>query len=134
MLTPRLEIRQRQALVMTPQLLQSVKLLQMSSAELADFVAEQVESNPLLEFTPRAASASTSAPRSGATGGDAAEALQAVAAEVTLWQHLHAQIGAMRLKPAQVQAALLLADELEEDGYLREPLDEVAVRHDLTRT
>ena len=41
---------------MTPQMQQSVKLLQMSSLDLADYVAARVAENPLLEFVPRAAS------------------------------------------------------------------------------
>jgi RNA polymerase sigma-54 factor len=49
MLGQRLEARQAQSLVMTPQLQQAIKLLQLSSTELADYIAEQVEQNPLLE-------------------------------------------------------------------------------------
>ncbi|MBM3565140.1 MAG: RNA polymerase factor sigma-54 [Alphaproteobacteria bacterium] len=48
-LTPRLDQRQTQALVMTPQLQQAIKLLQMSNLELADYVAQELERNPLLE-------------------------------------------------------------------------------------
>ena len=48
-LTQRLEIRQGQALVMTPLLQQSIKLLQLSSLELAAFVQAELEKNPLLE-------------------------------------------------------------------------------------
>ncbi|MEM7508471.1 MAG: RNA polymerase factor sigma-54 [Pseudomonadota bacterium] len=44
----RLEVRQSQQLVMTPQLQQAIKLLQMSNVELCDFVANEVETNPLL--------------------------------------------------------------------------------------
>lgn len=40
--------QQRQSLVMTPQLQQSIKLLQMTAAELAGFIDEQMEQNPLL--------------------------------------------------------------------------------------
>lgn len=43
-----LELRQSQTLVMTQQLQQSIKLLQLSSAELVDFVAGELEKNPLL--------------------------------------------------------------------------------------
>ncbi len=46
---PRLELRQGQSLVMTPQLRQAIKLLQFSNQEVAAFVDEQLESNPLLE-------------------------------------------------------------------------------------
>lgn len=45
---PRLELRQSQSLVMTQQLQQSIKLLQLSSIELAEFVAQELEKNPLL--------------------------------------------------------------------------------------
>ena len=45
----RLELRQSQALVMTPQLQQAIKMLQLSNLELAEFVDAEIEQNPLLE-------------------------------------------------------------------------------------
>ncbi len=48
-LSTKLMMRQGQALVMTPQLLQAIKLLQFSNLELASFVQEELERNPLLE-------------------------------------------------------------------------------------
>ena len=45
----RLELRQGQSLTMTPQLVQSIKLLQLSHAELAAYVAAELERNPLLQ-------------------------------------------------------------------------------------
>jgi RNA polymerase sigma-54 factor len=48
-LTQRLELRQGQSLVMTPQLQQAIKLLQMSNLELQAFVEGELERNPLLE-------------------------------------------------------------------------------------
>ncbi len=48
-LTPRLDIRQSQKLVMTPQLQQAIKLLQLSNLDLAAFVEQELEKNPLLE-------------------------------------------------------------------------------------
>jgi RNA polymerase sigma-54 factor len=45
----RLEMRQGQSLVMTPQLQQAIKLLQLSNLELADYVEQELERNPLLE-------------------------------------------------------------------------------------
>src|SRR6201996_3254362 len=48
-LTTKLLLRQGQSLVMTPQLLQAIKLLQFSSVELAAFVQDELERNPLLE-------------------------------------------------------------------------------------
>jgi len=48
-LTPRLEQRQLQTLVMTPQLQQAIKLLQMSNQELGEFVEAELSENPILE-------------------------------------------------------------------------------------
>ena len=48
-LSQRLEFRQTQGLVMTPQLMQAIKLLQLSSLDLAAYVEGELERNPLLE-------------------------------------------------------------------------------------
>lgn len=48
-ISQQLDLRQSQTLVMTPQLQQAIKLLQMSNQELNDFVATEIENNPLLE-------------------------------------------------------------------------------------
>jgi len=50
-LAPRLDIRQSQSLVMTPQLQQAIKLLTLSNLEVEAFIAEEVEKNPLLDAT-----------------------------------------------------------------------------------
>jgi len=55
-LAPRLDLRQSQSLVMTPQLQQAIKLLALSNLELESVISEELEKNPLL-----------------ATGGDDAE-------------------------------------------------------------
>jgi len=48
-LAPRLDLRQTQSLVMTPQLQQAIKLLALSNLEVEAFIAEELERNPLLE-------------------------------------------------------------------------------------
>ncbi len=48
-LSQRLDLRQTQSLVMTPQLQQAIKLLQLSNLELVDYVELELEQNPLLE-------------------------------------------------------------------------------------
>ncbi|WP_370338072.1 RNA polymerase factor sigma-54 [Parvularcula marina] len=48
-ITPKLEARQSQQLVMTPQLQQAIKLLQLTNLELTEFVESQLEENPFLE-------------------------------------------------------------------------------------
>ncbi|MEZ5922955.1 MAG: RNA polymerase factor sigma-54 [Hyphomicrobiaceae bacterium] len=66
-LTTKLELRQGQALVMTPQLQQAIKLLQLSNLELNAFVEAELERNPLLERD----GAESDAPEAS---GDAADA------------------------------------------------------------
>jgi RNA polymerase sigma-54 factor len=51
-LGPSLSIRQSQQLVLTPQLAQAIKLLQLSNLELDAFIAEEISKNPLLEGKP----------------------------------------------------------------------------------
>ncbi|HWK68481.1 RNA polymerase factor sigma-54 [Pseudorhodoplanes sp.] len=48
-LAAKLQLRQSQSLVMTPQLMQSIRLLQLTHLELERFVDEEIERNPLLE-------------------------------------------------------------------------------------
>lgn len=48
-LGPRLDLRQSQSLVMTPQLQQAIKLLALSNLELETYIAEEIEKNPLLD-------------------------------------------------------------------------------------
>ena len=91
----RLELRQTQALVMTPQLQQAIRMLQLSNAELTEFVAAEIEQNPLLEHgeretgdvpiaaegDPRVAEADGAAPAAAASPGTAADELAGDAAE-----------------------------------------------------
>ncbi|MGN6376477.1 MAG: RNA polymerase factor sigma-54 [Sphingomonas sp.] len=48
-LAPRLDLRQTQSLVMTPQLQQAIRLLALSNLEIEAVIAEEIEKNPLLE-------------------------------------------------------------------------------------
>ena len=48
-LGPRLDLRQSQSLVMTPQLQQAIKLLALSNLEIEAFIGEALEANPLLD-------------------------------------------------------------------------------------
>lgn len=50
-LAAKLQLRQSQSLVMTPQLMQSIRLLQMTHTELEQFIDEEIERNPLIERT-----------------------------------------------------------------------------------
>ena len=74
-LTPRLDLRQTTSLVMTPQLQQAIKLLQMSNIELAEYVELELEQNPLLERDEQEQSEDQEAPAqsNGADDGPADE-------------------------------------------------------------
>ena len=48
-LSAKLQVKQTQSLVMTPQLMQSIRLLQYTSVELERFVEQEIERNPLIE-------------------------------------------------------------------------------------
>ncbi len=77
-ITQRLEMRQGQALVMTPQLQQAIKLLQLSNLELNAYVEQELERNPLLERDEREPAGE--AERETATRDEPAETLEATLA------------------------------------------------------
>jgi len=75
-LGPRLDLRQTQSLVMTPQLRQAIKLLQSSNMEVLAFVEEELERNPLLERDEtRAAPAEIAPPAPDAAAAASADTL-----------------------------------------------------------
>lgn len=69
-LSQRLEFRQTQGLVMTPQLMQAIKLLQLSSLDLAAYVEGELERNPLLERASEEEQPATDNEASGAGSDD----------------------------------------------------------------
>jgi RNA polymerase sigma-54 factor len=69
-LSPRIEIRPTQSLTLTPQLMQSIRLLQLSHLDLEAFIDAELERNPLLEREP-AADPADGAEAEPATAGDA---------------------------------------------------------------
>jgi RNA polymerase sigma-54 factor len=52
-LGPRLDLRQTQSLVMTPQLQQAIKLLTLSNLEVEAFIGDALDANPLLDLADR---------------------------------------------------------------------------------
>ncbi len=84
-LSQRLEFRQTQALVMTPQLMQAIKLLQLSSLDLAAYVDGELERNPLLERAadddaPPTGGDADAAPSAEGEGGEGGEDIGSAAA------------------------------------------------------
>ena len=84
-LTQKLELRQSQALVMTPQLMQAIKLLQLSNLDLVAYVDAELERNPLLECATDGDGNGTqeSPAPEGTSPGDAAPAAWTDGAAVT---------------------------------------------------
>ena len=193
MLGQRLEIRQGQGLVITPQLQQAIKLLQLSNLELDAFVEAELEKNPLLQREDAEPGGEADTPAETAESRDGAELtfdeghsqdsdrtldarsddvygdaspgertsdrMEDVGAgeaqpglndwsragtggglpdgegreqpdtrDATLWEHLQAQASQAGFSPADHAIALSLIDAVDEGGYLRGDLNEIADR------
>ncbi|HET6925228.1 MAG TPA: RNA polymerase factor sigma-54 [Hyphomicrobiaceae bacterium] len=179
-LVPKLELRQGQQLVMTPQLQQAIRLLQLSNVELCSFVETEVERNPLLERdevgpepepatalkrlqdqgeagadwgqsdapspgtnAAREESEPNGAPANGADhdaagwgslrprthnsfGGEDANLEDYVAAGLSLADYLTEQLHVVITDPAERLIGAHLVHALDETGYLRLDLDDLA--------
>lgn len=152
-----LQHRQSQQLVMTPQLQQSIRLLQLSTLEINQEVARLLDENPLLEREEEVAAqylgatgAATSgtaeksereaeeqeAPRDSEEWGEPSFSAGAqddderhgeVAAEMpTLREHLLWQLNISQIDARDKKIIGLLIDALDENGYLAQPLEEIA--------
>ncbi len=187
---PSLQVRLSQHLALTPQLQQSIRLLQLSTLELHQEVEQMLEQNPFLEadedapapFEPlaertsaaeragereseRAADSGTEAgddapgvdsaelgaterddwengterddfdgigelpSRAAGQGeGDEFEGAERDAALPTLQDHLREQLSGMRLSAEDAAAVMVLIESLDDDGYLADPVEEIAAR------
>jgi len=145
-LGPRIEISQTQRLSMTPQLRQAISLLQMTNAELADHINEEIEKNPLLEpvepepLDDSPAHLSEAAPRSSTEpvssisstvsleNSDSFDPFENIEDKKSLHDFLRDQIHISERSPARAAIALVLIDELDEHGWLTAPMFEIADR------
>ncbi|PCI51828.1 MAG: RNA polymerase sigma-54 factor [Alphaproteobacteria bacterium] len=82
-LSPRIELKISQSLVMTPQLQQAIKLLQYSNIDLVDFVTQEIEKNPLLELGENDPPKSTDENRETSLGDSSAERNEAKPTDTT---------------------------------------------------
>ena len=125
-LSLRLVQSQRQTLAMTPQLMQAIKLLQMSNLELEAAVREEVDQNPLLTLVPRGDG--RVAPKRDRTGDSTNyDPLASVAARPTLAQHAIGEASTLGLDGAQWRIAEFLVGSLEEDGRLSADAEVAAI-------
>lgn len=111
MQTLRLVPAQRQTL--SPRLIQAIGLVQMSGAELQDFLREAAADNPCLRL---------SLPRPAGPAPEAA----LVAETPGLVSHVAAQIALWRLSPAEMRLSEAFLEALEPTGWLGLPLDRIA--------
>jgi RNA polymerase sigma-54 factor len=182
---PSLQVRLSQHLALTPQLQQSIRLLQLSTLELHQEVEQMLEQNPFLDTEDEGGSAFDGPPveRSAATerndtaeaaGGDGESLAEVNGAEFgtteredwengterddfdgisetpsasggqgedddfeggerkvsagSLTDHLRRQVMGMRLSGEDAAALEVLIESLDGDGYLADPLDEIAAR------
>ena len=167
-LGPRLDLRQSQSLVMTPQLQQAIKLLALSNLEIETFIGDALESNPLLEAgemrtedrdaspeseEPQIADSTTadgsdaldidasaldtdrdtgdwSAEAAGG-GGEAPDLENRSSDELSLADHLDAQVGAASPDAQTEFIARHIIGLMDEAGYLSTDLREIAANLDV---
>src|SRR5579871_4014233 len=132
----------KQQLTLTPRLQQSVKLLQLSALECVQELHQSIAQNPFLEEIPEAPEARTSPEEgaeegnrseldfsgSGSSGGggdDAPDWTEWTASPSTLHDSLHEQLLLLGLGERDYALANLVVDALDEDGFLRQPLEEL---------
>ncbi len=159
-ISQKLDLRQSQHLVMTPQLQQAIKLLQMNNIELNDFIEAEIEKNPLLEKQEAAPEESgeteshteeskdeieaafespdnsdfdsgSSMADMGSGGNSKFDTMDdnfenRVSDEKTLREHLMEQLFLDYANERDRMVGCLLIDHLDESGYLRQDIDELA--------
>jgi RNA polymerase sigma-54 factor len=159
---PTLQFRLSQHLTLTPQLQQSIRLLQLSTVELNQEIERMLMENPILErediegdaqaaFTPprdapqtapeQSAPASDeppaeqrredwllefAAPARGSDDEDEGERLFAAPEQPTLRDHLNQQLTLTGIGERDRALVAMLIDVLDDDGYLTQPLEEIA--------
>src|SRR5918999_610582 len=149
---PSLQFRLSQHLTLTPQLQQSIRLLQLSTVELNQEIDRMLMENPALEREEEqevsaavpAGAGTTSAPtepapaetdwsadiaaswRGATDDDDDGERNFATPATPTLRDHLLSQLTLTNLDERDRAFVMVLIDALDEAGYLTQPLEEIA--------
>lgn len=132
-----LNLRFSQNLALTPQLQQSIKLLQLSAMELEQELIEAAEQNPLIEYESATEAAAvepiqqlshraSSSTKNNTEWDDNDDKFAKVAVQETLLDHLLEQIRVMRLSTHEKALIGLLAGNLDHKGYLTIPVEELA--------
>lgn len=109
---PSVGLNQSTRLALTPGQRLSVEILAMSRAELVDAIAAELDENPVLAERP--------------SGSVPIPELPDVPAMMSPVSELVADIRLVRARPEVIDAAVVLAYSLDGEGYLREPLEQLA--------
>jgi RNA polymerase sigma-54 factor len=143
-------LRQEQRLALLPQMLQSIEVLQLATADLLQFLEQEVQRNETLELRPSAPEPDVPPPpppprerdetpfedwRRSASG-DGEDGKHAFLANVpaeadTLVEFVRHQLAFQDVPAALADATALLAENLDERGLLVVPLERLAADHDL---
>jgi RNA polymerase sigma-54 factor len=152
---PSLQFRLSQHLTLTPQLQQSIRLLQLSTVELNQEIDRLLMENPALEREesdgePEAVAATAAAEQGAQPSGGTQATAEAdwpvdvtsgwrgsdddeesdrgfsAADTPTLRDHLQTQLSLTNLSARDRAFVAVLIDALDEDGYLTQPLEEIA--------
>lgn len=126
---PKLEMKQTLGLAMTPELRLSLEILQFDSLELADFIHDEIESNPVLEFDPDWDAPKKSPSRDQMpkkAGPDISEIEGVLRREKTLQDHIQDQLSFLVMHPKARLISSHLAGGVNQAGYLTTPLVEIA--------
>jgi RNA polymerase sigma-54 factor len=138
-------LRLKQQLTLTPRLQQSVKLLQLSALECVQELHQAIAQNPFLEEAAEGTengetrsegedSASEDTSRSdldfsgngsSSSADDTPDWTEWTASPATLHDSLHEQLLLLGLSERDYALANLVVDALDEDGFLRQPLEEI---------
>ncbi|OZI66279.1 RNA polymerase sigma-54 factor [Bordetella genomosp. 11] len=142
-----LELRPGQHLALTPQLQQSIRMLQLSTLALEAEISQALDENPLLERdedpaaedidsnreesahdddpTPERETGVDEMPGSKGVHSDDDNDMPEAARGETLREHLLAQLALTRASHRDATLVALLIDELDDNGYLGSPLEEI---------
>ena len=138
-----LGLRLKQQLTLTPRLQQSVKLLQLSALECVQELHQAIAQNPFLEESAESAESSQaeesavdesapdldfSSPSSGSNGEETPDWTEWTASPSTLHDSLREQLLLLGLSERDHILANLIIDALDDDGFLRQPLEEFAAQ------
>lgn len=130
-------LRLSQSLALTPQLQQSIKLLQLSAMELEQELIEAAEQNPLIEYQSASDLALTEpiqqlshqqtlTNKNFSEWDESDDRFANISTPQSMLDHLLGQIRVMSLSPQEKALVGFLAGNLDEKGYLLNSLEDLA--------